>query len=88
VWRGAGEAAQLAKEIQVRAERKAGEFLQGMEKAKGGGDTSTGYRVKPVQEPRTLEDLGISKRDLHRRQVWTTTAGLGGFLQPLAEVAK
>lgn len=69
--RGASEAAQLAKEVQIRAERKAGEFLQGMEKAKGGGDTSTGFRVKPVQEPDTLSDLGISKRDSHR---WQTVA--------------
>jgi len=36
IAQGAGKAANIAKEIQLRAERRAGEFLQGMEKNTGG----------------------------------------------------
>jgi len=31
-----------------------------MPKAKGGGDTSTGSRVRPVRETDTLADLGVA----------------------------
>ena len=50
-----------ATEIRLRAERRAGELLRETERASGGGDTSTGSRVKPVQEAPTLSDLGITK---------------------------
>ena len=46
-----------ATEIRLRAERRAGE----MPKAKGGGDTSTGSRVRPVRETDTLADLSVTK---------------------------
>jgi hypothetical protein len=51
----------FATEIKLRAERRAGELLATMPKAKGGGDTSTGSRAQPVQEPPTLADLGVTK---------------------------
>jgi len=57
-----------AAELKLRAERQAGELLAGMEKAKGGGDTSTGNRVQPVQEPPTLSDLGVEKWQAARWQ--------------------
>lgn len=59
------EAANAAAEIKLRAERKAGEMLAGMEKNPGGGDQSTGNGVLPV--PR-LEDLGIDKMQSSRWQ--------------------
>jgi hypothetical protein len=49
-------------EIKLRAERRAGEILREQEKDKGGGAVSTGRRVKPVQTPPKLSDLGITKR--------------------------
>lgn len=55
-------------EIKIRAERRAGELLAEMEKAKGGGDTSTGSRVEPVQEPPTLAQIGVTKQQSHRWQ--------------------
>lgn len=59
------DAANAASEIKLRAERKAGEMLAGMEKNPGGGDQSTGNGVLPV--PR-LEDLGIDKMQSSRWQ--------------------
>lgn len=49
--------------IHVDALRKLGEILKNpaTPKAKGGGDTSTGSRIDPVQEPPTLADVGIDK---------------------------
>ena len=45
-----------AAEIKIRAERRAGEMLAGMEKNKG-GQSSTSRTTRPV----TLEDLGIKR---------------------------
>ena len=54
--------------IKIRAERRAGEMLKEQDKDKGGGDTSTGHRVLPVQAPPKLSDLGISKNQSSRWQ--------------------
>jgi phage N-6-adenine-methyltransferase len=59
------EAANAAAEIKLRAERKAGEMLAGMEKNPGGGDQSTGNGVLPVP---SLDDLGIDKMQSSRWQ--------------------
>ena len=52
-------------EIRLRAERRAGQLLAEMEKAKGGAQPGVGRRGMPSQESsalpqRTLGDLGIS----------------------------
>ena len=67
------EAQQYAAEVRIRAERKAGEFLQGIEKAKGtrgniqdqlsGGDT-----MSPPDNSPTLSDMGIHKKESSRWQ--------------------
>ena len=49
-----------AREIRLRAERKVGQLIKEMEKAKG-GRPKTGDTVLPVSEP-TLADRGITKR--------------------------
>jgi hypothetical protein len=59
------EAANAASEIKLRAERKAGEMLDAMEKNPGGGDQSTGNGVLPVP---SLSDLGIDKMQSSRWQ--------------------
>ncbi|MFA5924044.1 MAG: MT-A70 family methyltransferase [Methylococcaceae bacterium] len=57
-----------ANEIRARAERKAGELLLVMEKAKGtagGGNanvTGGSKIVPPVEQPKTLEEQGITKK--------------------------
>lgn len=55
-------------EVQLLAERKAGEMLAEMPKATGGGDTSGGSLVAPPQSPPTLNELGISKKESSRFQ--------------------
>ncbi|MCZ6674654.1 MAG: hypothetical protein O7C75_17125 [Verrucomicrobia bacterium] len=59
-------------EIRYRAERRVGELLVEQKEtvglAKGGGDTSTGSRVVPVQEPLTLAEAGIDKKLSMRSQ--------------------
>jgi N6-adenosine-specific RNA methylase IME4 len=66
------EAQNHAAEIKLRAQRRAGEILDSMDKAKGGQPyqehNSTGYILKPVE---TYDDLGIDKVDAHR---WQTIA--------------
>jgi len=49
-------------EIRMRAERKWGQMYTEAEKAKGGGDTSTGTRKEPVQEPPTLAEMGVDRK--------------------------
>jgi len=51
-----------AAEIRLRSERRWGELYAASEKAKGGGDTSTGSRKVPVQEKPTLKDMGVDKK--------------------------
>jgi hypothetical protein len=56
-----------AKEVQLRAERKAGEILRDMEKAKGGRPSSkTGNSLLPVST--TYKELGIEKMEASRWQ--------------------
>jgi N6-adenosine-specific RNA methylase IME4 len=70
------EAQQDAAEIRLRAERRLGELIADMPKAKGGGDTrgaagakSTGTRARPVvPQPPTLADRGIRKQDAAKFQ--------------------
>ncbi len=61
-----------AAEIRIRAERRLGELIRAQQEtvglAKGGGDTSTGTRKVPVQEPPTLAEAGISKKLSSRAQ--------------------
>ncbi len=56
----------------MRAERRLGELIAAQKEmvglAKGGGDTSTGSRVVPVQEPATLAEAGIDKKLSSRAQ--------------------
>jgi N6-adenosine-specific RNA methylase IME4 len=69
------EAQNHAAEIKLRAQRRAGEILQQMEKAQGGQPyQSTGLSLKPVEEqPQTYDKLGISKYNAH---VWQTLAAM------------
>jgi hypothetical protein len=46
-------------EIRLRAERRAGELLVAMDKAKGGRPSKTGAATEPVS---TIADLGITKK--------------------------
>jgi len=62
--KGSLEAANLAAEIKLRAERKAGEMLAAMEKSTGGRPTETGDTVSPV----SLESIGVSKKQSSRWQ--------------------
>jgi DNA modification methylase len=57
-----------AAEIKIRAERKAGELLREMPKAKGGEyyhEEPTGNTMLPVAPPPTLAELGIEKMQSH-----------------------
>lgn len=64
------EAQNTAAEIKLWAERKAGEMLAAMEKAKGGRtyQRSTGNSVLPVEPEPTYADLGIDKMAASRFQ--------------------
>lgn len=68
--RGADEAAQMAVEIKLRAERKAGQFIADMKEAdllsKGGRPSETGNNVLPVNP--TLKELGVAKIESYRWQ--------------------
>ena len=61
-----------AAEIRLRAERRLGALIKAQKEtvglAKGGGDTSTGSRVVPVQELATLTKAGIDKKLSSRAQ--------------------
>jgi len=61
------EAQNFASEIKIRAERKAGELLAGMEKNKGG--QGTGNTALPV-----LDDIGVSKMQSSRWQKEATVS--------------
>jgi hypothetical protein len=82
--------AALAREIRLRAERKAGRLLQRMQKAKGGagpGRGKAGHAAGPAfNEAPTLRDLGITKNqsaqwqelaDVSDAQFETALAGPG-----------
>lgn len=67
------EAQNGAAEIKLRAERKAGELLKVMEKAKGGGDVSKPkeHRSQDVTSA-TLDDIGVTKMQSSRWQKQAT----------------
>jgi hypothetical protein len=57
------EAERRACEIRLRAERKAGQLLAKMDKAKGGGDRKSDHRSHGATgDQLTLDDIGISKK--------------------------
>jgi hypothetical protein len=56
------DAERQACEIRLRAERKAGKLLGELESAKPRGSNQHKDRSRPVTDPPTLEDLGISKK--------------------------
>jgi len=58
------EAANSAAEIKLRAERRAGELLEGMEKCKPWGERKVGDRMSPT----SLQSVGISKKQSSRWQ--------------------
>jgi uncharacterized protein YceH (UPF0502 family) len=67
--KGAGEAAQIAKELQLRAERKAGAFIAQMPKNPGGQREQESYRSHRVTgSPPSLADLGVEKMQSSRWQ--------------------
>jgi len=55
-------------EIKIRAERKAGEMLKGMEKAPGIKMAGNNIMLPPENIP-TLKDLGIEPMQSHRWQL-------------------
>lgn len=71
------EMLQWVTEIKVRAERRAGQMLAEMPKAKGtqvkGGNAGGPIVVPPVNESKTLADLGITKNESSR---WQKLAGV------------
>lgn len=79
--RQAGESLEMQNdvaEIKLRAERRAGEILRDMEKAKGvrmaGRDSLGGSIVKPPSDDApTYADLGLNKTQAHR---WQTIAAM------------
>ena len=58
------EAANSAAEIKLRAERRAGELLAGMEKCKPWGEKNVG----DIMSPTSLESIGVSKKQSSRWQ--------------------
>lgn len=58
--------------VRVRAERKCGQMLAEMNKAKGGqpyqSGNSTGSNLEPVERPMTLAEMGVSKKQSHEWQ--------------------
>jgi len=61
-----------AAEIRIRAERKAGAFLHGMEKAKGGGDQKSNHRSPSGTGGQTLSEIGITKKQSSKWQKMAT----------------
>jgi hypothetical protein len=62
------EAERQCAEIRLRAERRAGELLAAMDKAKGGRPSKTGSTTEPVS---TLEQIGVTKK---QSAVWQRLA--------------
>jgi hypothetical protein len=62
------EAEHMAAEIRVRAERRAGELLHGMPKAKGGEQYHRSPGDTGASATTTLADMGISKNEASRAQ--------------------
>ncbi len=56
------------KSINCRGARQLSEMLREQEMNKGGGDTSTGSMVRPVQATSTLAEVGITKSMSSRAQ--------------------
>ena len=57
------EAERQACEIRLRAERRTGQLLTELDKAKPGGDMRPEHRShRPTDAPKTLADLGVSKQ--------------------------
>jgi hypothetical protein len=54
------DAERQAAEIRLRAERKAGQLLKAMPKAKGGGDQKSDHRSSRSRGDPALKDLGIT----------------------------
>lgn len=67
---GNHDAERQCAEIRLRAERRAGELLLQMDKAKGGRPSKTGSVVEPVS---TLEALGVTRK---QSSTWQQLAGL------------
>jgi hypothetical protein len=95
---GNEEAEQKAKEIRIRAERKAGELLKTIAKATGRFGSAGGRSEEPP--PKTLADYGISKHqssrwqrladipaDQFERELASPDASTTGILSKTADVA-
>lgn len=61
------EGQNMLAEIKLRAERKAGQLLQDMDRQKPGGDRRSKFHNGTMNGPK-LEDLGISNKQSHRWQ--------------------
>ena len=87
--RGAGEVANEAKEVQLRAERKAGAFLKELEREQGARTdlTSSQAETKLSDYATTLEEAGIARPTAHR---WQKIAGVpeGEFEQLVAQTVE
>lgn len=71
--KGAGEAANEAKEVQLRAERKAGAFLKTLERGGGGDRRSDQFQMSQPETfesdyAATIDNVGISRPTAHRWQ--------------------
>jgi len=65
--KGADEAAQIAVEIKLRSERKAGVFLKAQPK-QAGARTKRSDNMSPHELPPTLAELGVTKKESSRWQ--------------------
>lgn len=68
---GASEAANDAKELQLRCERKAGRYFSKLEKAKPGVKSSITSNVGSNSKSEILEEIGVTVQDANRwEQIW------------------